>query len=55
MATSSKEVKPGDALHQVTKSLNKNELERFRREMERRWLDYLKECERAARRNDGGK
>jgi len=42
-------VRPGEALHSVTNSMTPGELERFKKEMERRWLDYLKTCEVAAR------
>jgi hypothetical protein len=48
MAVSGKKVIAGELLHEITKGKSKEELSALKRELERRWPEYLKECEKAS-------
>lgn len=52
-----KKIAAGELLHEMTKGKSREELSAFKRELEKRWPEYLKECEKASQKvkDDTGK
>jgi hypothetical protein len=48
MAVSGKKVIAGELLHEITKGKSKEELSALKRELAKRWPEYLRECEKAS-------